>query len=147
MATCQCDHKSIYEPQGDALGFFQRLAWVSQNPKKNPTDEFKSINIFMGLEDCDSLTNEKSNRATAEKLIRFVNGVMNLEKHQSKFQYTADHAIYQGIEKHMTELGVPNVNDRFSVCDTHNVSNLYKNKERDDKKIIKFGDTQSKFYQ
>ena len=100
----------------------------------------------MDLVDCDPIKNEKSNKATAEKLLEFVNGKLNLEKHQSQLTFTCDHAIYQGIEKHLNALGIDDLKNRLIVCGGHDVCNFHKNQERETNKNIDHNDTKSRFF-
>ena len=120
VANFQLDHKYVHKAQGDTLGILVRLTWLDKNK------QFNGFNIFLSLEECDKFIGEKTCEATAHKLYDFLSKKMNLLDHMSKVTFTSDHAIYEGIEKYLNQLGIKNLANKFVICAAHNVMNVFK---------------------
>ena len=132
------------------MGIQLRVTWEDKD------GQFKSVNLFLELLECDPSKPDKTAEATAEKLLAFIHGEMNLKEYDDFLTFTSDYAIYGSIIKAMNKLGSdlkliytvksdisePNIFNRliiFSnlkgfvglenkwvVCSTHDVMNVFK---------------------
>lgn len=81
------------------MGIQLRVTWEDKD------GQFKSVNIFLELLKCDPSKPDKTAEATAEKLLAFIHGEMNLKEYDDFLTFTSDYAIYGSIIKAMNKLG------------------------------------------
>lgn len=80
------------------LKTFQRITHI------NDRNEFKSMNINMGLIPCNPLKNDKGCEAVATMLTSLIE-TLDLAQYYNQFTFTSDYLITNSIEKHMKEKG------------------------------------------
>ena len=100
----------------------------------------------MFLTKCDLTKSEKSVAETAKRIVQFLNGKMNMEKHMDINTFTSDHALYRTMNKCMKDEGFIDVELVWNVCAGHNAVNLCNATNDEFKENAKFKDTKSKFF-
>lgn len=97
------------------------ITWISNS------DVFESLSLFVKLFDCDPTKPDKSVDATATKLVSFLRNELYLEKFESRITTTADYAIMRTLAKELNKLGWHNLENKLTVCGSHDGVNSFKN--------------------
>lgn len=128
------DHKKMHKAQGNNLGIHVRIGWVHEG-------EFKDLNLFFDLLKCE--IEEKTCRATAEKLSKFIIETLQLDKKQDAVTFTCDYAL-MGVRKEMAKLGYGDLEGQFQCCGSHNGVNFFSRASKQLLINLKNKDTNSK---
>ena len=96
--------------------------------------------LFLELLPCDPTKRDKTCAATAEKLMNFIQGKLGLQKYQKRMNFTSDDAIACAIHKAMAKVGMPDLENRWSNCCTHDGNNIHKRGKSNKATRMRLGD-------
>ena len=132
------DNKKFWA--GDTLGFHLRLTWLEDSDEI----DFEELNLLLKLDPCDHLNHEKTAKATAKKLMSVVHDTLYLQKFRNQVNITCDYAIFGPIRKELDQLGLKNLENKITVCGSHDSVNLHKNAAKRILMDIENGDIKGK---
>ena len=90
-------------------------------------EKFESLSLFLRLMECDSTKEDKSIKATAQKLVEYLRETLYLKEFEKQINLTCDYALFSSLEKELNRLGMMNLQNRITVCSTHDGQNVFKN--------------------
>lgn len=137
------DHKTIYEQT--ALGSLIRCTWIEKCQRDPKQIEFSGFSLFFDMTVCDPTQHEKTAESTADKLVDLLFSRMKLEKHKSSLSFCSDQAIHNGIIEKMNERGLTDLENKWTLCGSHDSGTVFKRVGAEKKENIKHGDEESKF--
>ena len=69
-----------------------------------------------------------------------------MEKHKSNLSFCSDQALQNGIIEQMNQRGLHDLENRYTLCGSHDGGTVFKRAGSEKKENIKHGDTKSKFW-
>ena len=141
--TVMTDHKTIHEKT--ALGTIIRSTWIEKCRKMPNQIGFSGFSLFFDMALCDATQHDKTAESTADKLVDLLFSRMKLEKHKSSMSFCSDQAIQNGILTKMNQRGVHDLENKWTLCGSHDGGTIFKRAASEKKENIKHGDTKSKF--
>ena len=96
------------------------VTWVVKN-------EFKTLNLFLKLFELDPTKPDKSVKATAQKLVKFLRKTMYLQQFEPFVNLTSDYAIFSKLGSELNALGWHDLENKLTVCSSHDGVNMFKN--------------------
>ena len=131
------DNKKLYAAQGDTLGVQIYITWLDGH-------QFDSLCLFVKLLECDPTKPDKTVAATAEKFVSFLRQTLYLDHFPDKINITTDYAIHGRLGEELNNLGMFHLENKISVCGSHDGQNLFKNANKKMNMNIEMGDCQGK---